>query len=129
MTQHQYRVVPVVAVLFLVLFLSACSTMPSGPQVQAMPGTGKSLTQFNADGALCQKNAMDVIAGKTSSQSATSKEAQGTVPDSAAKTAPAAAPAASDSSKSGLQRRYDFAYFQCMYIKGHRVPVLDKSRL
>ena len=125
MTQHQYRVVPVVAVLFLVRFLSACSTMPSGPQVQAMPGTGKSLTQFNADGALCQKNAMDVIAGKTSSQPATSKEAQGTVPDSAAKTAPAA----SDSSKSGLQRRYDFAYFQCMYSKGHRVPVLDKSRL
>src|SRR5258705_8281448 len=35
----------------------------------------------------------------------------------------AAGAGAGETSAYGLQRRYDYAYIQCMYAKGHKVPV------
>jgi len=86
-----------------------------------MPGSGKSLTQFNVDDAQCQDHAIGVIRGMLSSPG---EEAHGAGPERAVETVAAD----NDSSTSGLQRRYDFVYIQCMYSKGHRVPVLNRSR-
>lgn len=76
------------------LLLSACeSTPPTEPAVLALPGAGKSLEQFNADDLECRRHA-----------------------------APQAAAVASGT-WTDQQRRYDYAYVQCMYVKGHKVPV------
>ncbi|HEV7390795.1 MAG TPA: glycine zipper family protein [Burkholderiales bacterium] len=79
------------------LLLGACATAPVGPGVAALPGTGKTLEQFRTDDSECQRYA-------------TAQSAQ--VPG-----------AAVSKSSYELQRRYDFSYIQCMYSKGHKVPV------
>lgn len=76
--------------------LAACATTPpTGPTVLALPGHDKTFEQFTADDAECRRFAQRLQT-----------------------TAPASATAVDD-----LQRRYDVAYIQCMYSKGHRVPV------
>jgi hypothetical protein len=79
------------ALLALSFLLGACATAPTEPSVLALPGTGRSLEQFNADDVECRQRARP------------QPETSG--------------------SWSEQQRRYDFAYIQCMYAKGHRVPV------
>src|SRR5262252_8371728 len=76
------------------LLAGGCATTPIEPGVLALPGTGKSLDEFNADNLDCRKRAATPPAGVATSGSWTDQ-----------------------------QRRYDFAYIQCMYAKGHRVPV------
>ncbi len=83
-----------------VLFLAACSTpTPTGPGLLVLPGTGKNFDQFRFDEQECRGYAHSQLGGKTPEQ------------------------AMSDSSARSLQQRYDFAFTQCMYAKGHRVPV------
>jgi hypothetical protein len=81
------------ALAVLSLLVGACATPPTAPGVLALPGTGKSLEDFNADDSECRQRA-------------------GTRPGSTA-----------GGSWTEQQRNYDFAYIQCMYVKGHRVPV------
>jgi hypothetical protein len=70
------------AVVAATLLLAACV---SGPRVLALPGTGKTFEEFNADDGACRTWATQ----------------QGS---------------------SAVQWRYDIAYLQCMYARGHRVP-------
>ena len=93
------------AALFLVGVLGACSSTPSGPDILALPGNGKSLEQFNGDDVSCRQYALEQLGGKTPGQAAS----------------------AADASWSEQQRRYDFAYVQCMYVKGHRIPVIGRD--
>lgn len=86
------------------LMLAGCNSLPSAPEVLALPGTGKTLEQFRNDDAGCRQYAAEQIDERT--------PAQGRNP-----------------SASGRQRRYDFAYVQCMYARGHRVPVIGRSLL
>ncbi|MGZ5231209.1 MAG: glycine zipper family protein [Burkholderiales bacterium] len=79
------------------LLLVACAISPVGPGVPALPGTGKTLEEFRTDDSECQRYA-------------TGQSAQ--VPG-----------AAVSRSSYELQRRYDFSYIQCLYSKGHKVPV------
>jgi|SRR6185436_14987722 len=81
--------------LSAVLLLGACAGVPTEPGLLALPGTGKTLEQFNGDDAECRRHA--------SSRAGEEGGAGGSWLD--------------------LQRRYDYAYIQCMYVKGHRVPV------
>ena len=82
-----------IALATTLVLAGACAAPPTEPGVLALPGTGKSLDEFNADDLDCRRRA-------------------------------AAPPgAAASGSWSDQQRRYDFAYIQCMYVKGHRVPV------
>jgi hypothetical protein len=83
--------------LGLLVAVSACATLPSGPGVAALPGSGKTLEQFQVDDTDCQRYA-------------------GT---QAARPPAAGVPVATYE----VQRRYDFAYIQCMYSRGHKVPV------
>jgi hypothetical protein len=128
-----------------VLVLVACVSMPKGPSVMVLPGTGKSFDQFRYDDVECRQFA-DVQIGGTSpsdaaADSAAKSAAVGTIVGAAAGAAlggrsgaavgagggllvgSAAGAGAGETSAYGLQRRYDYAYIQCMYAKGHKVPV------
>jgi hypothetical protein len=124
--------------------LAACTTLPAGPSVLVLPGTGRSFDQFRADDAMCRQYAVQQIGGSPQQAADTS----GVRTAAVATTVGALAGAAIDGSQgaavgaatglmfgtaSGLgaaqysgasmQRGYDHAYVQCMYAKGHRVPV------
>lgn len=85
----------ILKVLIPVFLLSACSTMPSGPSVLVLPGTGKDFERFHKDDLMCRQLAHEQIA---------------------------TAPEGPDSKEEG-QQNYDINYIQCMYGKGDRVPV------
>ena len=41
--------------------LAACTTMPSGPNVMVLPGTGKNFDQFRADDFQCRQYAQSQL--------------------------------------------------------------------
>lgn len=133
------------SVVCLALLLGACASVPSGPDVMALPGSGRTFDEFRADDLLCRDFAFQQIGGKARAEEAN----QAAVRSAAIGTAIGAVAGAmiggregaavgggsgmligsvagSESARSGTfgsQRRYDMAYVQCMYAKGHRVPV------
>ena len=131
--------------LAALLTLGACTTIPTGPSVMAMPGTGKSFDQFRADDAVCRQFALSQSGGATANETAVESgvksAAVGTAVGALAGAAlggrqgagvgagmgllagTAAGPSAGQASGYGSQQRYDHAYIQCMYAKGERVPV------
>jgi hypothetical protein len=133
------------AVLTAALLLGACVSIPSGPSVMVLPGTGKSFDQFRADDRDCRQFAHSQVGGtdvnQVASESVARSAALGTVVGAAAGAAlggrsgaaagaggglllgSAAGAGAAETSAYGLQRRYDYAFVQCMYAKGHKVPV------
>ncbi|MDD4914512.1 MAG: glycine zipper family protein [Methylococcales bacterium] len=128
------------------LLAAGCASVPSGPGVMVLPGAGKSFDQFRYDDANCRQFASFQIGGaspaEASAGSGVASAAVGTVLGAAAGAAigggaggaaigagsglvagsmmgvPAAA-----SSGMAAQQRYDAAYMQCMYAKGHQIPV------
>ena len=147
--------------LALVLLLSAlvvlggCVTVPTGPAVRVMPGTGKAWDQFQADDANCRQYAYNSIGGPNAGQPGQDAAAR----DAAVASAIGAAAGAAIGAVSGqagagaaigagsgllfgsaagannagyssyqLQRNYDTAYLQCMYAKGNQVPGYMVSR-
>jgi hypothetical protein len=127
------------------LAVGACATIPSGPSVMVLPGTGKSFDQFRADDYECRQFAQYQVGGKeageAASESVAKSAALGTAVGAAAGAAlggrsgaaagagggllfgTAAGAGEGDRSAYGLQRRYDQAFIQCMYAKGNKVPV------
>jgi Glycine-zipper domain len=127
------------------LMLAACTTIPTGPSVMVMPGTGKSFDQFRGDDADCRQFALGQVGGATANdaavESGVKSAAVGAVVGALAGAAmgghsgagvgagvgllagSAAGAGAGQASGYGSQRRYDNAYVQCMYAKGDRVPV------
>jgi hypothetical protein len=132
----------------VLLLLGACTTIPNGPGVMVLPGTGKSFDQFRADDVDCRQFASSQIGGATASSAATDSgvrsAALGTLLGAAAGAAingshgagvgagtglvmgGLSGAGAADVSGRDLQRRYDFGYQQCMYAKGHRVPMVGR---
>lgn len=131
--------------LALPLLIAACTTMPSGPSMMVLPGTGKSFDRFRADDTECRNYALQSVGGVTPSQAAqesgVTSAVVGTVVGAAAGAAIGghegagvgagtgllvgglAGTETAAASGYGLQRRYDVSYVQCMYAKGHQVPV------
>jgi hypothetical protein len=129
----------------LLLLVAACTTIPVGPSVMALPGTGKHFEQFRADDIDCRNYANAQIGGSDASRAADDaalkSAAVGTVVGAAAGAAVGGSSGAGVGAGTGLvvgtaagagygqysgyetQRRYDIAYVQCMYAKGHKVPV------
>lgn len=131
-----------------VLALGGCVTVPSGPSIMSLPGTGKSFDQFRADDFECRQFASLQAGGPSPNQAATDNA----VATAAAATAVGAAAGALIDGSSGAgvgagvgllmgsaigsstanasayaaQRRYDIGYTQCMYAKGHKVPVAGR---
>ena len=139
--------------LVTALVLSACTSFPTGPGMLVLPGTGKSFDQFRFDEADCRQYASSQIGGKTANEAVTDSGVKSAVIGTAIGAAAGALIGGRNSTGIGagtglligsvtgagtgegsgrnLQQRYDFAYQQCMYAKGHRVPVsgrLDYSR-
>lgn len=131
-------------------FLGACSVMPAGPSVMALPGTGKSFDQFRVDDNSCRQFAFQQVGGVSTDQAATASAvgsaALGTALGAAAGAAFNGGSGAAVGAGAGLlagtlfgagaaqgsaydvQRRYDYAYLQCMYASGNRIPVSGRMR-
>ena len=131
------------------LLLTACATVPTGPSVMVLPGSGKNFEQFQADDAVCRQWALqqtDTTPNEAGTASAVTSAAVGTVLGAglgaaigAASGSPATGAAvgagagllggtavgAGNAYGAGLsvQRRYDIAYMQCMYAKGNQIPI------
>lgn len=138
------RVVKLSALLSLLL-VSACVTVPTGPSAMALPGSGMSWDRFRVDDGECQQFALAQSGGVTAQQaganSGAATAAVGTLIGAAAGAAINGGQGAAIGAGAGLatgalvgtstasassyemQRRYDNAYMQCMYAKGHKVPV------
>lgn len=137
------------ASLFALLALAGCITLPSGPSVMVLPGSGKSFDQFRLDEYDCKQYAQSQFGGTTTQQAAEESAVRSAVIGTAVG-ALAGAAIGGDSRGAGvgagvgllagsaagagagqgsgyeLQRRYDYAYQQCMYAKGHRIPVAGR---
>ncbi|MFH1604923.1 MAG: hypothetical protein ABIH03_13560, partial [Pseudomonadota bacterium] len=59
-----------VAALGSLALMAACTTMPTGPSLMALPGTGKNFDQFRADDAECRAFAQYQIGGTTAQDAA-----------------------------------------------------------
>jgi hypothetical protein len=125
--------------------LVACATAPTGPSVLVLPGSAKSFEQFRGDDYECRQYASFQVQGTTpddaAAQSGVKSAAVGTAVgavaggliggrDGAATGAGAglvvgalAGTGAAQGSQRSAQQRYDHAFQQCMYAKGHKVPV------
>lgn len=85
----------ILASLISIFMLNACTTLPSSPSVLVLPGTGKNFEQFHTDDLMCRQFAHTQM---TASQGEFDSKDEG-------------------------QQSYDISFIQCMYGKGHRVPV------
>jgi len=135
------RIGVLVGAAFLV---AGCVSMPSGPSVMTLPGNGKSFDQFRNDDFDCRGFANHQVGGDTpnsvGADNAVRNAAIGTAVGAVAGAAfgghngaavgagtgllfgSAVGAGTAGASQYELQRRYDIAYTQCMYSKGHQVP-------
>ncbi|MDH5264423.1 MAG: glycine zipper family protein [Betaproteobacteria bacterium] len=134
------------------VLLGACTVMPTGPSVMALPGSSKSIGQYQVDVADCQQYAYAVVAasgGGTAAAadnnaasaaaagvvlgaatgaiigSATGQASQGAAIGAGTGLLFGGAAGSSYTAMSSyqLQRGYDSAYLQCMYSRGNRIPM------
>jgi hypothetical protein len=125
--------------------LGACADLPNGPSVMALPGTSKSSDQFRDDDWYCRSFANSHVGGVEPAEVSRSSTMKGAAAGTAIGAGIGAAvgggggaavgagfglllgvavgAGSGESSAYAVQRRYDQAYVQCMYAKGHRVPV------
>jgi hypothetical protein len=139
---------------FLTFFvLAGCATLPTGPSVMVMPGTGKSFEQFQADDSVCRQWAgqqTGLAPQEIANQNTATGATVGTLIGAGLGAAIGAVSGnpgigAAIGAGSGLlvgtssganagqvsgweaQRRYDIAYQQCMYAKGNQIPGVVKT--
>lgn len=140
--------------VFVVVGLSACATVPPGPSVRVMPGPYKPFEVFQADDAACRQWAeqqpgtspndaanqnlvtggvLGTLAGAglgaaigAASGNAGAGAAIGAASGLVGGTAIASGPAYG--AGNAAQRRYDNAYVQCMYAKGNQIPGVAPPR-
>lgn len=139
MTTHSLKLLPAL------LVVAGCASVPTEPDVMVLPGTGKTFDEFRVDDIYCRDYAYQSIGGPARAQAANNaafgNAAIGTAVGAVAGAAiggrgsagvgagmgmmvgSASGAEASQRSMIGSQRRYDNAYVQCMYARGHRVPV------
>ncbi|MEY4683559.1 MAG: hypothetical protein RLZ25_18 [Pseudomonadota bacterium] len=81
--------------LLLTMLLVGCSTVPSGPSALALPGDKATESQFRKDEKACRTFAHEELLG-CSHKPKSLEEAQ---------------------------LHFDINYLQCMYTKGHLIPI------
>ena len=131
--------------LAAVVLFAGCVAVPTGPSTMALPGSTKGFDQFRYDDGSCRQYAYDAVGGQTAVRaqedagvrSAFAGAAIGALIGAAVGGGHGAAVGAGVGAAGGgiagvsagevsgyeAQRRYDQAYTQCMYGKGHRVAV------
>ena len=128
------------------LLLAACASVPTGPSVMVLPGSNKSFDQFRFDDYECRQYASDYSGGKAAEQAGADAGAKsaaaGAVIGGLAGAAigrsghaavagaglggaggAVAGTGAAAQSAHTVQGRYDIGYQQCMYAKGHQIPM------
>ena len=132
----------------LVLAITGCANMPSGPGVMVLPGSGLSFDRFSNDNAICQQFALAQVGGTSPNQAGMDRgvasAAAGTALGAAFGAAVGGGKGAAIGAGTGLlagglvgtstasssmeinQQRYDAAFIQCMYAKGHQVPIFGQ---
>lgn len=132
------------------LGLAGCVVLPpAGPSLQALPGSRLSFEQFQLDDAACRQYATAQIGGRSATEAAQESAAASAVAGTAIGAAAGAALGGSseaaavgagiglltgamagwgtsEASYYAAQRRFDGAYYQCMYARGHKVPVSSR---
>ncbi len=138
---HVTKLIPIT----LILATAACVSLPEGPSVMVLPGEGVSFEQFREDDIICRHFATEQVGGATANQSALNSGVTSAIVGTALGAAAGAAlgggsgaaigaggglvagsvvgAGAANDSMYGAQQPYDTAYIQCMYTKGHQVPV------
>lgn len=131
--------------LMVLVPLAACTSMPTGPSMMALPGSGRSFDQFRYDDYTCRQFAYEQVGATTPNQASVTSGAGSAVIGAGLGAAAGAAlgggQGAAIGAGTGLlagglagtntarasgyisQQHYDMGYIQCMYAKGHRVPV------
>jgi len=136
--------IKLVALTGALLLLGGCVSVPNGPGVMVLPGSGKSFDQFRGDDANCRQFASSQVGGDTANQAAANSVATNAAIGTAIGAVAGAAFGGSSGAAVGagtgllvgsasgasagyysqyeLQRRYDNGYLQCMYSLGHKIP-------
>jgi uncharacterized protein YcfJ len=136
------------ALVVAVAALSGCATMPSGPGVMVLPAPGKPFETFRAEDLTCRDWAAlqsGATPADTANQNIAGAAAVGALMGAGLGAAIGAASGdagtgaligagvgalggtavgseAGYAAAADAQRRYDFAYQQCMYAKGNQIP-------
>src|SRR5262244_3569472 len=132
------RIILLVGVLVL---LAGCATVPTGPSVMVLPGSGRSFEQFQGDDGVCRQWAL-AQTGTTPNEAGAVNTATGATIGTVVGAALGAAIGAATGLFGGtaigvgnaygaalsVQSRYDIAYMQCMYAKGNQIPVSVAGR-
>ncbi len=124
--------------------LTGCAAVPTGPTYTAMPGSRKSLDQFQFDDASCRQYAVQAAGGwpgDAAADAAVGSAVVGTILGAAIGGLLGGGDGARVGAGFGLfggsavgagnaqaasystQQRLDNTYTQCMYSQGHKVPV------
>jgi hypothetical protein len=147
--RNKWVLLPVI----VVVGLGGCASIPTGPTVMVLPGRGRTLEQFQGDDLFCRQWAAQQVATKPAAASeqtvamsadtgipveADPGSATGAAADNPAEGPPIGAGSglvggtavgldASRAEVGSVQWRYDVAYEQCMYAKGHRIPIIMQA--
>jgi Glycine-zipper domain len=139
-----------VLLVLLGLMLTACATVPTGPNIMVLPAVGKPFDLFQTEDAYCRyyaQSRLGLTPDQAGTQSLIASSALGTAVGAAAGAAIGAAAGnaglgaaigagsgllvgsasgaqAATESSATLQARYDTAYLQCMYAHGNQVPAV-----
>jgi uncharacterized protein YceK len=138
----------------MIVLLSGCATIPTGPTVMVLPGYGKTFQQFQVDDARCRQWARQQI-GQSPQEAVNQNTASGAAVGTIVGTGVGAALGAAsgnvaegaaigagtglligtaEGSNAGyyygweIQRSYDIAYQQCMYANGNVIPGMIRAR-
>lgn len=115
----------VIGLVGVALLSGGCVHMPSGPSVMALPGSGMSFEQFRQDDYLCQQYAAGQVGVTPNQASADSQIGSGAAIGAGSGLMAGTIAGSGEARRAGdaTQQNYDNAYVQCMYGKGHKVPV------
>lgn len=139
--------IPLILAAGAALALGGCAVAPTAPSVMVLPGSQKNAEQFRSDSAACQEQARALLSNdvQAANNQAVTNAALGTVIGAAAGALlgqgsynPSAAAGwgagtglligstvaggNSQAASYSMQQRFDIAFVQCMYQRGHQVP-------
>jgi hypothetical protein len=138
-----------IALAAVALVAAGCATPPpTGPSVMVLPGSGKSFEQFRFDDNECRQFASGQLGGTTNQQAANDAAVRNAVVGTAVGAAAGgllggnqgagigagvglaggalSGTGAGESAGRTQQQRYDVGYQQCMYAKGHQIPMAGR---
>jgi len=144
---------PIALCLVVSVLAAGCVSVPSGPSVMVLPGSGKAFNEFQVDDTDCRQFASQQVGtsvNESGARNTATGAALGTVIGAAlgaAIGAAAGSPATGAAVGAGaglfggtavgsgnaqaaqysVQKRYDASYVQCMYSTGNQVPVARGS--